>query len=214
MHVDEPGWLRIEMTALAIHPLTIQYIAVGFSNDRKMGDDAVSECILSDRLGVVEAEVFVSHNVGTSNSRIDLTTDQHNKLIKDVGGDVIDGRLICRFSQRIMPLIEHRQIWPLNNAYYLLAATGKAQPDEVNVHDTNVHSHYYPIVSNDKIDPSSLGRAANEIDDLTHNNTTTIVDVNDVIVESTKITPNNRRTNAATTIQLIPLLLLLPLILL
>ncbi len=36
MHVNEPGWLRIEMTALAINPSTTQYIAVGFSNDQKM----------------------------------------------------------------------------------------------------------------------------------------------------------------------------------
>jgi len=80
----------------------------------------------------------------------------------------------------------------------------------VNVHDTNVHSHFYPIVSSDKIDPSSLGSAANEIADLEPtNDNTTIADVNDIVVESTKPTTIDRQINAATTIQLTPLMLLL-----
>ncbi len=80
----------------------------------------------------------------------------------------------------------------------------------MNVHDTNVNSHYYPIVTKDKIDPSSLGSAASEIADLEPtNDNTTVADVNDIVVESTKTTIIARRTNAATTIQLTPLMLLL-----
>lgn len=44
---------------------------------------------------------------------------------------MIDGRLYCQFSQQIIPQMDHRdgRLWDLNRKYFILGATGSAQPD-------------------------------------------------------------------------------------
>ncbi|KHJ90675.1 hypothetical protein OESDEN_09477 [Oesophagostomum dentatum] len=135
----------------------------GKSNDRVYlndGDDFVTECVLSDmgQFAGWEPEIFVSFNHGKSNDRVYLNDDEHKTMISNVTSQVIDGRLVCQFTQQIIPQIDRKNglIWDLNKSYYIMGATGSAQPDEVNAHDMNRGSHFYPIVSSAKINPSQL----------------------------------------------------------
>lgn len=90
-YVVGPNQLRLEMSATALIPsVQQQYVAVAFSHDEVMvgplplpaypaplqGDDAVSECVLSDmgQLYGFEPEIFVSFNKGKSNDRVFLNT--------------------------------------------------------------------------------------------------------------------------------------------
>nr|CDJ94209.1 Hypothetical protein CBG21575 [Haemonchus contortus] len=157
-----PNQLRLEMVATSLIPaVQQQYIAIAFSNDAIMGDDFVTECVLSDmgQFAGWEPEIFVSFNHGKANDRIYLNDDEHNQLITNVSSQVVDGRLVCHFTQQIVPQIDRRNglIWSLDKPFYIMGATGSAQPDEVNAHDTNRGSHFYPIVSSAKINPSTIG---------------------------------------------------------
>uniref|UniRef100_A0A1I7ZPR1 DOMON domain-containing protein n=1 Tax=Steinernema glaseri TaxID=37863 RepID=A0A1I7ZPR1_9BILA len=160
--VDAPNSLRVQLVAQSIlPPVPLQYIAIAFSHDAQMGDDAVTECVLgsSGSFGAGEPEVFVSYNRGKANDRVYLNQTESGILVKNIEGGIEDGRLTCQFSQQIIPQMSSKggQIWPLNHKYFIMGATGSAQPDEVNVHDTNLGSHFYPIVSARPINPSLIG---------------------------------------------------------
>uniref|UniRef100_A0A0M3I5M4 DOMON domain-containing protein n=1 Tax=Ascaris lumbricoides TaxID=6252 RepID=A0A0M3I5M4_ASCLU len=160
--VDGPNSLRIEMMAQSlIPPPPLQYIAIAFSNDEAMGDDMISECVLSTNSEFIDTEVFLSYNTPNvrGNDRTYLTEDELNTLFHNVTGEVIDGRLYCQFSQQIIPQMDHRdgRLWDLNRKYFILGATGSAQPDELNAHDTSRESFFYPIVSLQAINPSLTG---------------------------------------------------------
>ncbi|VDN31150.1 unnamed protein product [Cylicostephanus goldi] len=79
-------------------------------------------------------------------------------MITNISSQVVDGRLVCHFTQQLVPQIDRKNglVWSLDKEYYILGATGSAQPDEVNAHDMNRGSHFYPIVSSAKINPSQL----------------------------------------------------------
>ncbi|KAE9419136.1 hypothetical protein Angca_004222, partial [Angiostrongylus cantonensis] len=160
-----PNQLRIEMVATSLIPsVQQQYVAIGFSNDTIMatfqGDDFVTECVMSNmgEFSGSEPEVFVSYNHGKSNDRIFLNDHEHRTLISNISSHVIDGRLVCHFTQQIIPQIDRKNglIGDLDKDFFIMGATGSAQPDEVNAHDTNRGSHFYPIVSSAKINPSLL----------------------------------------------------------
>ncbi|CAI4228430.1 unnamed protein product [Auanema sp. JU1783] len=160
-YVIGPNKLRVEMVAAALIPsVQQQYVAMAFSHDTVMGSDAVTECTMSDMgpLAGYEPEIFVSFNKGKSNDRIFLNKDEQNVLFSDISSEVADGRLVCHFTQQIIPQIDDKNgmIWPLNRDYYIMAATGSAQPDEVNAHDMNKGSHFYPITSSHRINPAKL----------------------------------------------------------
>ncbi|PIO70655.1 hypothetical protein TELCIR_07483 [Teladorsagia circumcincta] len=89
----------------------------------------------------------------------DAIMDEHRQFITNVSSQVIDGRLVCHFTQQIVPQIDRHDglLWSLDKPYYIMGATGSAQPDEVNAHDTNRGSHFYPIVSSARINPSQIG---------------------------------------------------------
>ncbi|VDO37013.1 unnamed protein product [Haemonchus placei] len=129
-----PNQLRMEMVATSLIPaVQQQYIAIAFSNDAIMGDDFVTECVLSDmgQFAGWEPEIFVSFNHGKANDRIYLNDDEHNQLITNVSSQVVDGRLVCQFTQQIVPQIDRRNglIWSLDKPFYIMGATGSAQPD-------------------------------------------------------------------------------------
>ena len=60
-----------------------------------------------------------------------LNDDEHDTLFSDLAGEVVDTRLVCEFTQQIMPQIDNKNglIWNLNTPFYVMAATGSAQPD-------------------------------------------------------------------------------------
>ncbi|ETN86770.1 hypothetical protein NECAME_16142, partial [Necator americanus] len=156
-----PNKLRVEMVATSLIPaVQQQYIAIAFSHDPQMGEDFVTECVMSDmgQFAGWEPEIFVSFNHGKSNDRVYLNDDEHRTLISNVSSQVVDGRLVCQFTQQIIPQIDRKNglVWSLDKSFYIMGATGSAQPDEVNAHDMNRGSHFYPIVSSAKINPSQL----------------------------------------------------------
>ncbi|KAI6216083.1 DOMON domain-containing protein [Aphelenchoides besseyi] len=55
------------------------------------------------------------------------------------------------------------RVWNLNHKYYIFGATGSAQPDELNAHDTSQGSHFYPIVSARAINPALIGSKLYEL---------------------------------------------------
>ncbi|CEF70927.1 DOMON domain-containing protein [Strongyloides ratti] len=163
-----PNQLKVQLVAQSLIPTpSLQYIAIGFSKDATMGDDYVNECVLNTagNLGETLPEVFTSYNKGKSNDRTYLNETEHNTLFSDIKGEIINGRLACEFTQQIIPQISSKgnRILPLNEKYYILIATGSAQPDEVNVHDTSLSSHFFPIVSARPINPSLIGEATYDL---------------------------------------------------
>jgi len=127
----------------------------------------VTECVLSpssDEFGI-EPEVFVSYNTGKSNDRTYLNQTELHALIRDVKGESMNGRLSCQWTQEIIPQQSSKsgRLWNLNQKYYILGATGSAQPDEINAHDLSVGSHFYPIVSARPINPSMIGHKIYEL---------------------------------------------------
>ncbi|EGT53998.1 hypothetical protein CAEBREN_08225 [Caenorhabditis brenneri] len=154
--------MKVQMVAATIiPPVQQQYVAIAFSHDRSMGNDSVSECVISNMGEFVgyEPEVYVSYNKGKSNDRVFLNDDEHAELFSDLAGEVVDTRLVCEFTQQIMPQIDNKNglIWNLNSPFYLMAATGSAQPDEVNVHELNRDSHSFPITSEETFNPITFG---------------------------------------------------------
>uniref|UniRef100_A0A7E4VC55 DOMON domain-containing protein n=1 Tax=Panagrellus redivivus TaxID=6233 RepID=A0A7E4VC55_PANRE len=161
-YVSGLNLLSIQVVAtMLLPPPPLQYIAIGFSQDSSMGDDMITECVISpvaDEFSM-EPEVFVSYNIGKSNDRTYLNETEQNILIRDVKGEAVNGRISCQWAQQIIPQIPSHggRLWNLNRKYYVLGATGSAQPDEVNAHDTSMGSHFYPMVSARPINPSVIG---------------------------------------------------------
>ncbi|KAF1756516.1 hypothetical protein GCK72_012969 [Caenorhabditis remanei] len=154
--------MKVQMVAATIiPPVQQQYVAVAFSHDKAMGNDSVSECVISNMGEFVgyEPEVYVSYNKGKSNDRVFLNDDEHDTLFSDLAGEVVDTRLVCEFTQQIMPQIDNKNglIWNLNTPFYVMAATGSAQPDEVNAHELNRDSHSFPITSEETFNPITFG---------------------------------------------------------
>lgn len=158
--VTSDNWLDVEMSAQEIQPhVDMQFIAVGFSRDSHMGDDAVTECVLSNNPGVgaSEPQVYLSYNKPEKfNTRLDLSDEERKELIKNVVGSSVNGRLNCRFSQQIVATVGKQEIWPLNEDYFILAATGPAQPTGVLAHDTNSQSQFFPALSTAAINPAKV----------------------------------------------------------
>ncbi|CAB3406206.1 unnamed protein product [Caenorhabditis bovis] len=156
-----PNKLKVQMVAQTIiPPVQQQYVAIAFSHDTIMGDDSVTECVLSDMGQLVgyEPEVFLSYNKGKSNDRVFMNDDEHAIVFTDLRGEVVDGRVACEFVEQIVPQIDNKNglIWNLNKDYYLMAATGSAQPDEVNAHEMNHESHFFPMTSTSQFNPSTF----------------------------------------------------------
>ncbi|KIH61567.1 hypothetical protein ANCDUO_08156 [Ancylostoma duodenale] len=110
-----------------------QYIAIAFSHDPIMGEDFVTECVMSDmgQFAGWEPEIFISFNHGKSNDRVFLNDDEHRTLISNVSSQVVDGRLVCQFTQQIIPQIDRKNglVWNLDKSFFIMGATGSAQPD-------------------------------------------------------------------------------------
>uniref|UniRef100_A0A0N5ARN7 DOMON domain-containing protein n=1 Tax=Syphacia muris TaxID=451379 RepID=A0A0N5ARN7_9BILA len=169
--VDGKNLLHIQMAALTIIPLVpLQYIAVGFSNDKLMGDDMVIECVVStdSQYGYFEPEVYTSYNYKASNDRTYLSEWDRQIYFRNISGGVVDEIVHCEFWVQIIPQIVNssNRTWNLNKEYYILAATGTAQPDELNAHDTSAGSYFYPIVSDVQINPAKTGSVLHDLSDV------------------------------------------------
>ncbi|CAD6195624.1 unnamed protein product [Caenorhabditis auriculariae] len=151
--------MRVQMAAQTlIPPVQQQYVAVAFSDDIEMGNDTVTECVLSDAAAFVDPEVYLSYNKGKANDRVYLHDEEHKQMFSNIEAEFVDGRLMCQFTQQLVPQFDHKDglVFDLNRPFFMFAATGSAQPDEINVHDLNKGSHFFPVVSDVPFIPTSL----------------------------------------------------------
>ncbi|KAF8375782.1 hypothetical protein PRIPAC_82211 [Pristionchus pacificus] len=160
MSVVGNNQLKVEMFAQSLVPaVPLQYLAIGFSTDKIMGGDMVSECVVSET-GVEGGEVFLSFNRGKSNDRVHFDDLEAEVVYSDIRSSVVNGRISCTFIQSIRPQLDSShggRIMDLDHEYYIFGATGSAQPDEVNPHDLNRDSFYFPLISEETVNPSLVG---------------------------------------------------------
>ncbi|GMR47636.1 hypothetical protein PMAYCL1PPCAC_17831, partial [Pristionchus mayeri] len=160
LSVVGPNQLKVEMFAQSLVPsVPLQYLALGFSKDQKMGSDMVSECVVSET-GVEGGEVFLSYNGGKNNDRVHIDDLEAEVIYSDIRSSVVNGRISCTFIQSIRPQIDSShggRIVDLDTDFYIFGATGSAQPDEVNPHDLNRDSFYFPLISEEMVNPIKIG---------------------------------------------------------
>uniref|UniRef100_A0A4W6EYS6 Uncharacterized protein n=1 Tax=Lates calcarifer TaxID=8187 RepID=A0A4W6EYS6_LATCA len=122
------------------------YIAFGFSDDQKMGNDDIYICGTGSN-----GQVWLQHAFSTGR-----TTPQTVPLgnVSDVKASVHNGVISCSFTS--MNTISTQRTTGLNNTYYLMFAHGPTTNGQIQIHvDT--------FISTDKIDissPRALGDAA------------------------------------------------------
>ncbi|KAL1114933.1 hypothetical protein AAG570_007756, partial [Ranatra chinensis] len=107
------------------------YVAVGLSEDNKMGGDSVVECV-NEGDGTVKA--YMSWNVpGKKENR---RKGLNQAYINLVNGSVVDGYIYCKFTRQILTTVEQKSYDLTKDKYFLLLASGSALKSEsVGFHD-------------------------------------------------------------------------------
>ncbi|XP_044006147.1 putative ferric-chelate reductase 1 homolog isoform X2 [Aphidius gifuensis] len=105
-----------------------KYVALGISNDEKMGDDSVVECV--DEADAIK--IYMSWNDGKKNNRITNT----GGMVKLQKSFIEDGHIYCQFTRDTKTIVNNREFNMENNAYYLLLAIGnKVTKNGIGYHD-------------------------------------------------------------------------------
>lgn len=110
-----------------------KYIALGFSDDTKMGGDHVVECVNEDLSRGTVVKAYRSFNVPNSreNRRFD---DQEGVELME--GSFYDGDIYCKVNHLGKITVQDREYDLNNNEYHLLLAAGSAlKPFSVGYHD-------------------------------------------------------------------------------
>ncbi|XP_066996318.1 putative ferric-chelate reductase 1 homolog [Anabrus simplex] len=116
----------------------VQYVAVGLSDDKFMGDDSVIECA-NDGSGSKGVNAYMSWNPGKFNQR--LSDNITNNAIELLTGTAADGTLHCKVSRSEVTEIMGRTYDLANNKYFLLLAAGNLKGDKsLAFHDVYVAS--------------------------------------------------------------------------
>uniref|UniRef100_A0A914W8R8 Ferric-chelate reductase 1 n=2 Tax=Plectus sambesii TaxID=2011161 RepID=A0A914W8R8_9BILA len=137
------GYLNMELTGVpAVTDGSLNFIAVGFSSDRSMGDEPVSDCTF----GPQGPAVHLSYNPSKSNTRITDYAALADDLILTTA-NANNGRVYCAFRQRITPTQSHNRVLSLDRPVYLLLAVGPATDQGLSIHDTNPSSARFPMVT-------------------------------------------------------------------
>ncbi|KAK9732358.1 Reeler domain [Popillia japonica] len=107
------------------------WVGVGLSEDAKMGDDSVVECV-KDRNGGVKAYMSWTSprpNLGVSRPR-------EQKGIQMLSSSIEDGVIYCRVQRDAVTTVNNRLFDLINNKYILLVAAGKSvESNRVGFHD-------------------------------------------------------------------------------
>ncbi|KAK0181743.1 hypothetical protein PV327_003999 [Microctonus hyperodae] len=105
-----------------------KYIAVGLSEDNRMGDDSVVEC--ENRGG--QMEIHMSWNKGKSNSRIPTPVG----AISLESSSIENGVLYCKFLREKSTVIQGRSFNLTTQLFHLLLVSGSdLKPNGVGFHD-------------------------------------------------------------------------------
>lgn len=136
-------------------PWTGRYVAVAYSNDDKMGDDFVVDCVAKPD-GSVSAHL--SFNDLTSNQRL---FEASKILISNVSGSIVDNQLYCSISLSNVQTKFHQiaekdrfKIFDIHhNSYYLQIAKGATKPNfgfDLGIHGTQDGS-LFPWISTELV---------------------------------------------------------------
>ncbi|CAJ0584176.1 unnamed protein product, partial [Mesorhabditis spiculigera] len=125
------------------------YLAVGFSKDDLMGDDAVTQCVFDEN---GKAEAHVSYNFGKSNQPPQEPEEKtaESSQVELVHAEKDDNSLYCRIRQKISP--GPSAFFPnLDQDHTIFLARGKARkPELLGVHKLDPTSPDFPHVSTEK----------------------------------------------------------------
>ncbi|XP_012137396.1 putative ferric-chelate reductase 1 homolog isoform X2 [Megachile rotundata] len=106
-----------------------KYVAVGLSEDSKMGEDSVVEC--TNEGG--EVGLHMSWNSGKQNIRQPM----QEGAVQQESGSVVDDVISCKFWREKTTVVEGREFDLVNKPYNLLVAAGKSlKSNGVGFHDT------------------------------------------------------------------------------
>lgn len=107
------------------------YVAAGLSEDDKMGDDLVIECIQQGgRILAYTSYTTPRPNLGVS--REDVPQNTHRLLT----GNYINGTIYCKVEKDSVIDVKGKRFDLVNNKYYLLIASGKSiKSNGVGYHD-------------------------------------------------------------------------------
>uniref|UniRef100_A0A158PAW0 Cytochrome b561 domain-containing protein n=1 Tax=Angiostrongylus cantonensis TaxID=6313 RepID=A0A158PAW0_ANGCA len=130
------------------------YMAVGFSNDDKMGDEPVTQCVFPN---TGKAGAYFSYNVDKNNedptAAVDLTAEKENlKLIHAHRGE--DG-MYCHFRQ--MSSKESKFAPNLDKEYQLFLVRGETDdPKGPGLHSVDPRSAGYPYITERRINVGQM----------------------------------------------------------
>lgn len=99
------------------------YVAIGFSKDRKMGDDSIECCLKSNN------SIILNSYYSKRRSLIEKIEHSSTKLLNYT---IFNRRIECIFQREIIS--HNHKIFNLNKSYYLLFATGLSYNSEINYH--------------------------------------------------------------------------------
>lgn len=106
-----------------------KYVAVGLSEDSKMGEDSVVECTNEDG----EIGLHMSWNSGKQNARQPM----QEGAVQLESGSIRDDVISCKFWREKTTVVEGREFDLVNKPYNLLVAAGKSlRNNGVGFHDT------------------------------------------------------------------------------
>ncbi|KAE9417995.1 hypothetical protein Angca_000013, partial [Angiostrongylus cantonensis] len=150
---NEDGWVDMEMASSNDFP-SYNYMAVGFSNDDKMGDEPVTQCVFPN---TGKAGAYFSYNVDKNNedptAAVDLTAEKENlKLIHAHRGE--DG-MYCHFRQ--MSSKESKFAPNLDKEYQLFLVRGETDdPKGPGLHSVDPRSAGYPYITERRINVGQM----------------------------------------------------------
>ncbi|XP_014210218.1 putative ferric-chelate reductase 1 homolog [Copidosoma floridanum] len=121
-----------------------KYVAVGLSEDNKMGDDAVAECVNEDERVVLHT----SWNKGKHNTR--LSKNETSAAVELVSSSFQDGVISCKFLRNKLTTVQGQRFDLVAKPYHLLIAIGSSlKPNSVGYHDLAMASSAEPRLLSD-----------------------------------------------------------------
>ncbi|XP_020717045.1 putative ferric-chelate reductase 1 homolog isoform X2 [Ceratitis capitata] len=107
------------------------YIALGLSEDAKMGDDLVTECVPQNG----RVSLYSSYTSGAPNYAATRANVPQNKA-RLIESSVIDGVIYCKIQREVITQVSSKTFDLLNNRYHLLIASGTGlKENSVGYHD-------------------------------------------------------------------------------
>ncbi|KAL3125125.1 hypothetical protein niasHT_001202 [Heterodera trifolii] len=160
MEPEGPDSVQMEIYTRRNAP-DVKYVAVAFSDDTQMGDDAVTYCVLTGN-GRVEARLSV--NPANTKNNVPAPAGAENGFLELLEGKADDNGIYCKFRQHSNNGPGKNLARPnLHKPYYLFLAKGPAEEAHtIGIHSLDSDDHAaFPHISARPIvplDASSLNK--------------------------------------------------------